>query len=138
MSRYSTIASYLFLLLFALVTFWACSGKAKRLSRLKDFPNQEWQSDQDGCKGIRKGLKDQILSVKHLMRGFKMSQIEMLLGKPDAEELSERGQRYYIYFIGTGPACQSTTDSAPSALYVRFSAIGLATEFIVKPFKSKQ
>lgn len=66
------------------------------------------------------------------MRGLKTSDIESYLGKPDAQELSARSQRYYIYFINPGPKCDNAEEN-PQALFVRFSAVGLANEFTIKP-----
>lgn len=66
------------------------------------------------------------------MRGFKADEIESLLGKPDAQELSARSQRYFIYFIEPGPKCGNAKEN-PMALFVRFSAVGIANEFIVRP-----
>ena len=66
------------------------------------------------------------------MRGLKTSDIESYLGKPDAQELYDRSQRYYIYFIEPGPKCEAANEN-PQALFVRFSAVGIANEFTIKP-----
>ncbi len=113
-----------------------CVTKKKKIKRLDKFNSELWISDKDGCRGDRLELKDQLLSVKHLMRGFKDNEIESILGKPDAQELYKRGQQYYIYFIEPGPNCENKTDN-PQALFVRFSAVGLATEFTIRSFSRK-
>jgi hypothetical protein len=76
-------------------------------------------------------LKDQLLASKHFMRGLKSEQIEEYLGKPDAQELYSRSQRYYIYFLEPGPKCENTQEN-PQALFVRFSAVGIANEFTIR------
>ena len=66
------------------------------------------------------------------MRGLKANEIESYLGKPDAQELYNRSQRYYIYFMEPGPKCDSPKEN-PQALFVRFTAVGIASEFTIKP-----
>lgn len=68
------------------------------------------------------------------MTRFMAGEIKKLLGKPDEQELYNRGQRFYIYFIEPGPKCDTPTGN-PQVLLVRFSAVGIANEFIVKPLK---
>ena len=114
-----------------------CVTKKKKIKRLDKFNSKLWISDKDGCRGDRLELKDQLLSVKHLMRGFKDNEIESILGKPDAQELYKRGQQYYIYFIEAGSKC-TTPAEKPLALFVKFSAVGLAVEFTIRPFNEKQ
>ncbi len=120
----------------AAVILDGCVTKKKKIKRLDKFDSELWISDKDGCRGDRLRLKDQLLSVKHLMRGFKDNEIESILGKPDAQELYKRGQQFYIYFIEAGPNCEHTVHN-PQALFVRFSAVGLATEFTIRPFEAK-
>lgn len=108
-----------------------CSRKEKKVSRLEKFNSELWIEDKNGCQGSRLELKDQLLSVKHNMRGLKTNEIEDYLGKPDAQELYNRSQRYYIYFLESGPKCDHPTES-PQALFVRFSAVGIANEFTVR------
>jgi hypothetical protein len=96
------------------------------------FNSELWKSDKNGCFGERLDLKNELLSVKHHLRGFKSDEIESFLGKPDAQELYNRSQRYYIYFIEPGPKCAKPAEN-PQALFVRFSAVGIANEFVVKP-----
>lgn len=109
-----------------------CTTKKKKNNRLEKFQSEQWTQDRNGCSGIRMELKGQLLSLKHNMRGFKVDEIVSLLGKPDAQELYSRSQRFYIYFIEPGPKCGTPKDN-PQALFIRFSALGIANEFIVKP-----
>ena len=120
----------LFLSLF--ITQMGCSRKKKKTNRLQKFESELWIQDKNGCTGERMILKNQLLSLKHNMRGFKSSEIESYLGKPDAQELYTRSQRYYIYFMEPGPKCDNAKEN-PQALFVRFSAIGVANEFTIKP-----
>ncbi len=121
-----------FLLLLLLLFSIGCNRKKKKNDRLQQLESALWINDKNGCNGERLRMKNQLLSLKHNMRGFKASKIESYLGKPDAQELYNRGQRYYIYFMEPGPKCDNAKEK-PLALFVRFSAVGIATEFTIKP-----
>jgi len=122
-----------FLLLFSVLFFagTSCNRKSKKAESLQKFSSDQWKSDKNGCLGERAKIKDELLALKHKMRGLKASEIEDLLGRPDAQELYNRSQRYYIYFIEPGPKCDQKIDS-PQGLFVRFSAVGIANEFVVR------
>lgn len=120
------------LLLLNISILSSCNRKEKKVDRLQKFKAELWKGDKNGCNGDRLGLKDDLLALKHNMRGLKSNEIENFLGKPDAQELYERSQRYFIYFLEPGPKCDTTTKN-PLALFVRFSAMGIANEFSIKP-----
>ena len=109
-----------------------CNRKKKKTVRLQKFESELWMLDKNGSSGERLNLKNQLLSIKYTMRGLKASEIESYLGKPDAQELYNRSQRYYIYFMEPGPKCENAKEN-PQALFVRFSAVGFANEFTIKP-----
>lgn len=124
------------LLLFFLLLQTGCAGKKKKVNRLQNFESELWIQDKNGCGGERMNLKDNLLSQKHNMRGLKTDLIESYLGKPDAHQLSERGQQYYIYFMEPGPKCEAAKEN-PLALFIRFSAVGIATEFTIKSVETR-
>lgn len=125
------------LVVLALATWFflsdGCTSKKKKIRKLQNFDSELWIADKNGCEGTRIASMENILASKHLMRGLKTDEIEELLGKPDAEELYDRSQKYYIYFMEPGPKCAAPKEK-PRALYVRFSAVGLANEFVIQPF----
>jgi hypothetical protein len=53
--------------------------------------------------------------------------MEDILGKPDIQQLADRNQEYYIYFLEPGPHCNQKASQAKSIAF-RFSAMGIATE----------
>ncbi|MCG8307691.1 MAG: MYB domain-containing protein [Cytophagales bacterium] len=113
-----------------------CVRKKKKVNRLQKFNSELWIRDKGGCNGDRSHLKNHFLSLKHNMRGLKTGEVEDLLGMPDAQELYERGQRYHIYFIDPGPKCPSPKEN-PQALFVRFTAVGIANEFTIRPLQPR-
>lgn len=122
---------HLLVLLIFLSLLDACTTRKKKIRRLEDFDSEIWMADKSGCKGDRMELRDQLLASKYFMRGLKSEQIIDILGMPDAQELYNRSQQYYIYFLEPGPKCDNAKDN-PLALFVRFSAVGIANEFTIK------
>ncbi|MDZ7604152.1 MAG: hypothetical protein U5K79_00870 [Cyclobacteriaceae bacterium] len=111
----------------------AAPQRKRKSGKLQNFDSELWIADKNGCAGTRVASMENLLAAKHLMRGLQTNEIVELLGKPDAEELYDRSQKYYIYFMEPGPKCE-TPKEKPRALYVRFSAVGLANEFVIQPF----
>lgn len=117
--------------LMSAATWAGCASKKKKIRKLENFNSETWMTDKNGCTGARLTLKDNLLKSKHFMRGLKAEQIEDYLGKPDAQDLRSRSQRYYIYFLDPGPKCENAREH-PQALFVRFSAVGIANEFTIQ------
>jgi len=62
-------------------------------------------------------------------KGVSSNDVEDILGKPDIQQLADRNQEYYIYFLESGAQCAKITNpSQAKTMAFRFSAIGLATE----------
>jgi hypothetical protein len=108
-----------------------CATRKKKIRRLQNFDADVWMADKNGCDGVRLALKDQLLASKYFMRGLKAEDIEEYLGVPDAQELYDRSQKYYIYYLEPGPKCDKAKEN-PQALFVRFSAVGIANEFTIR------
>ncbi len=130
-SRRGWLRVVIVMILFTSVILNSCTTRNKKIRKLENFDAKVWIADKNGCSGKRMDLKDQLLASKHFMRGLKSEQIEEYLGKPDAQELYSRSQRYYIYFLEPGPKCENAQEN-PQALFVRFSAVGIANEFTIR------
>jgi len=100
--------------------------------RLEGFDSERWIEDRNGCDGERVKMRRELLKVKFRMRGLQTSEIEDLLGRPDAIELYKRDQKYYIYYMEPGPDCDNAKLENPLKLYVRFTAVGIANELSLK------
>lgn len=113
----------------------ACSllfGGCHRKKRLVDFDSDRWIEDRQGCNAERILMKDDLLKVKFKLRGKSTSEISDILGKPDAQELYQRNQKYYIYYMEPGPVCNNKENTTPLCLYIRFSAVGIASEITLR------
>ncbi|WP_205504543.1 hypothetical protein [Rufibacter psychrotolerans] len=91
-----------------------------------NFDSQTWKSDLQGCKGARQTLLPQLEDIRLQLLGLHERDIRKLFGKPDAEELLQRSNKIYIYYIAPGPECAPAQPQAGTkqALTVRLDALG--------------
>ncbi|WP_181305377.1 hypothetical protein [Rufibacter sp. XAAS-G3-1] len=117
-----------FLCCFFFVASFSCSSSENNLG----LDSKAWKNDLNGCKGERLKLRSQVEELRLKLVGLKEWNIRKLLGKPDAEELMERSQKIYIYYITPGPKCAAApagqTSSITEALTVRMDALGTVRE----------
>ncbi|QHT71547.1 hypothetical protein GXP67_35235 [Rhodocytophaga rosea] len=114
-------------LLLGLVLLCACSDS----KTFVNFDHQLWQQDKMACQGIRSKLAVDFENIRRELLGYSQQDIIDVLGKPDIQLLSERTQKFYVYFIETGSQCKGDTgNSKAKTVSVRFNAMGLASEII--------
>jgi hypothetical protein len=116
----------LFTLPGALFLLASCSPPPDQLGKLDLV---KWRTDRGGCNGVRATLVDDFKTVRQELKGKSSNEIGQILGRPDSEQLDDRNQKFYIYFLEKGVHCEDPkvkTDSRSVAL--RISAIGLVTE----------
>jgi hypothetical protein len=88
-----------------------------------------FKKDRGGCNGDRVKQIAWLKSNKMTWKGVSSNDVEDILGKPDIQQLADRNQEYYIYFLESGEHCAKITNTSRSkTMAFRFSAIGLATE----------
>ncbi|TAE24761.1 MAG: hypothetical protein EAZ91_20025 [Cytophagales bacterium] len=89
----------------------------------------KWRSDRGGCYGIRATLIDDLKASQQAFKGVHVNDLGGILGRPDVNMISERNQKFYIYFLQKGIHCDDPKQKsmAPSVAF-RVSAIGLITE----------
>lgn len=111
--------------LFTILLFSQCQQAVD----LENFDEDTFQADPQGCKGERIKMRDQVLRLPQQLEDFTQQEIQATLGKADRQELSNRSQKYLIYFIEPAPACsENATEKAPLTMYVRFNSVGRANE----------
>lgn len=116
----------LFIIHFIVVILTSCSPPPDRIGNLDLV---KWRGDRGGCQGIRTALIDDFKAVRQELKGQSSNEVAKILGRPDSEQLDDRNQKFYIYFLEAGAHCQDPkvkTESRSVAL--RISAIGLVTE----------
>lgn len=90
---------------------------------------KKWRSDRGGCNGVRATLVPDFKAEIQNLKGKTANTIGELLGRPDVNQIADRNQKFYIYFLEKGTHCdQSGGKSASRSVAIRMSAIGLATE----------
>ncbi len=117
------------LLLSLLSVTVACSTAPPELPGLD---TEAFRADRRGCAGYRDANRLIVKSLAPRLLGLQERQITALLGRPDAAELGDRGQRVYLYSLTPGPACGSASRALePTLLRVRFNAVDKVSEALV-------
>ncbi|MBL7852495.1 MAG: hypothetical protein JNN04_16440 [Cyclobacteriaceae bacterium] len=102
-----------------------CLGCGKSLPALEGVDVERWRADKNACLGRRAQMQDALLKEKDKLKGLSEMDIVSLLGRPDKNELYKRNQKFYIYYVGPGPDCDSA-EELPALLVIRFNAMGYA------------
>ena len=90
---------------------------------------KKWRGDRGGCNGVRTALEPAFRAEVQNLKGKTSNTLGEWLGRPDANVLADRNQKFYVYFFERGPQCnQPGTKSTSRSVAIRFSAIGIATE----------
>lgn len=90
---------------------------------------KKWRSDRGGCRGVRSTLVPAFRAEIQHLKGNSANTIGELLGRPDINQIADRNQKYYVYFLEKGTHCENPAEKSTSAsVAIRMSAIGLATE----------
>ncbi|KOF03684.1 hypothetical protein OB69_05170 [Roseivirga seohaensis subsp. aquiponti] len=105
----------------------ACTKKTE----VGDFDSAKWIGDQNGCLNQRSEMVQDLIKIKPNLLALYHKSIIEVLGKPDAEELYERSQTYYWYYIDPSPKCDQPSEN-PRKLSIRFTAMGIANEIDIK------
>lgn len=90
---------------------------------------KKWRGDRGGCTGVRDAILSDFRAEVQNLKGQTANTLTELLGRPDINEIADRNQKFYIYFLEKGPQCnQVGAKSNSRSVAIRMSAIGLATE----------
>jgi hypothetical protein len=115
--------------LLSLIIF--CCSCSRALPELTGIDVKVWKDDYKGCLGHREPFVDAIRDQRDKLKGLSERDLVKLLGKPDRNDLSERHQKSYYYFISPGPGCEGV-DSMSLSLIVRFNATGVSREVAIE------
>ncbi|MFC5270052.1 hypothetical protein [Adhaeribacter terreus] len=116
-----TIRNFIFFLF--LVT--ACTKKLPE----NNFNTKAWQNDPLACNNNRLELLPELEKVRPQLLGLRETEIQKLLGKPDATSLTDQSERIYFYYIEPGPQCtQKSYFSSANKLQVRMNSMGFVIE----------
>lgn len=114
--------------IYIILLFVSCIACTKQ-PKLAGLDLEKWRADRGGCKGDRLKMVEKLKSLKDEIKGVSSNDIDDYLGKPDIQQLADRSQEYYIYFLEPGNHCDDIKKkSSAQMMAVRFSAMGMATE----------
>lgn len=115
-----------FLCLLLLGGLVSCSPPPDQFGRLN---LRKWRGDRGGCTGVRASILPDFRAEIQNLKGKRVDVIGELLGRPDINQIADRNQKFYIYFLEKGPQCDKPgAKSTSRSVAIRMSAIGLATE----------
>jgi hypothetical protein len=103
----------------------------KSLPELKSLDLKAWKDDKNACGEYRSGSIEAIQTQKEKLLALDESKIISLLGRPDRNELYKRNQKFFYYYLQSGPACSAPSENA-KRLAIRFNAMGLAKEVAIE------
>lgn len=90
---------------------------------------KKWREDRGGCNGVRATLIPDFKAEIQNLKGKSANALGELLGRPDINQIADRNQKFYVYFLEKGPHCLPNAGKLTSrTVAIRMSAIGLATE----------
>ena len=116
----------LFWVIFLTGSLLSCDTVQDRFGQL-DL--KKWRGDRGGCDGIRATLLPAFKAEVQNLKGKRTNTIGDLLGRPDINQIADRNQKFYIYFLEKGPHCeQPGVKSTSRSVAIRMSAMGIATE----------
>lgn len=116
------------LLSISLIFCFACSRPAPTL---EGIDLDAWKNDFKGCLKSRLPFVDTLRFQREKLKGLSERDLISVLGRPDRNDLSQRHEKYYYYFISPGPGC-AEADSVELALIVRFNATGVSKEVVIE------
>lgn len=118
-------------LLICSITLIATMSSCTKKVDVGDFDVEAWQADSKGCTGVRATMTEDIMALKpKLLELYQKSVIEVL-GQPEEQELYERSQTYYVYYLDPAEDCENSSEN-PRKLMVRFTALGIANEVNIR------
>lgn len=119
--------------LIALLFLASFSMACTKQPDLQGFDALAFKADKGACQSQRVKQIAWLQLHRANFKGVSSNDLEDILGKPDIQQLADRNQEYYVYFLEPGPQCQSKGQVATAyTIAFRFSAIGLATEITMQ------
>lgn len=117
--------------LFSLFIFVSCGKPAPAI---EGFVSDDWKQDMYACQGIRTSMADTLTRQKNKLLGLNEMEVLNLLGKPDENELYQRNQKFYHYYLQPSGTCLQgiAKNNVPKKISLRFNAVGLVKEITIE------
>lgn len=111
------------LIFLVLIFSFSCTKKIE----IGDFDSERWIADRQGCNGDRVEMIDDVIKIKENLLGLYQKSVIKVLGKPEGEELYERSQTYWWYYLDPSGECANASEN-PRKLTIRYTALGIANQ----------
>lgn len=98
------------------------------------FDAEAWASDKRGCGATRRQSVDQLYEYKDMLLGFSQNEIKYYMGRPDEQELYNRSQTFFHYYV-TGHASCDQSDGTPVIVQIRFNALNSSNEVYFRNYE---
>ncbi len=118
---------HLFLLIFI-------AGCGLSTPKIPGFEEQTWAADKYGCEGNRASQIGVLYEYKDMLLGFNQNEIKYFMGKPDEQELYNRSQVFFHYYVKGHNRCEDTLEE-PIVLQIRFNALNSSNEVFFRNYK---
>lgn len=106
-----------------------CLSACSTPESLRSFDSDTWKDDRYACEGKRSALINELEAIRKELYGKKEYIVRNVLGKPDSEELMERNQRIYYYYLEPGAQCENRNIlSDANRIQVRINSLGKVSE----------
>lgn len=110
---------------------WSC-GLAH--PTIPGFDAEAWADDKKGCGQVRQDAVDQLYEYKDMLLGFNQNEIKHYLGRPDEQELYNRSQTFFHYYVSGHKECGASPDS-PVIVQIRFNALNSSNEVYFRNYQ---
>ncbi len=126
-----------YLYLIALLILTGCQSTSINFDQI-DL--NQWKADKFGCLSYRAGKIDELQSSKSTLLRLSEKEIIEAIGKPDREELQERSQKMYLYYLQAAHCNSSniTSNAIVKVFQVRFNAMGYCNNSIISQERIKE
>ena len=106
-------------------------GCGKSLPELNGVNLAAWKEDRLACNGQRTAMMEAMILEKDKLKALSELNLVKLLGRPDENQLLDRNQKIYTYYLEPGPDCDAPQPDARK-LVLRINAMGRAKETLIK------
>lgn len=108
-----------------------CFSCTKPVPELENFDAAQWKDDHQGCNGNRLKLIESLRAQRTKLKELSERSLIRLIGRPDRNDLSQRHEKFYYYYIEPSEKCDGGSVDALK-LIVRFNAVGLSREVAIE------
>jgi hypothetical protein len=101
---------------------------------IPEFDAEAWGNDKKGCGETRLQSVAQLYEYKDMLLGFNQNEIKHYLGRPDEQELYNRSQTFFHYYVSSHEEC-GTSENSSVIVQIRFNALNSSNEVYFRNYQ---